>query len=225
MFNILVVEDDNATSNLFKTVLEQNAYNVYIANNGKIAFDVLEKIHIDLIILDIMMPEMDGYTFMEEFRAFDSNTPIMMVSAKQMLDDKIRGFKLGVDDYMAKPVDIEEMLLRIQALLRRSRIASSKKLVVGNTLFDYESMSVTCNKKDIPLTKKEFQLVYLLLSYPNKIFTRLQLMDEIWGLDSDSTDTTINVHINRLRKSFENCNDFDLITIRGLGYKAVIKNE
>lgn len=221
MIKILVVEDDKHVRKLMNAVLKREGYEVVTAGNGKEALEVLEVQHIDLIILDIMMPEMDGYEFAEELKEADNRIPILMATAKQLPEDKKKGFRLGTDDYMTKPVDTEEMLLRIQALLRRSQIASARKLVIGRVHLDYDTLTVTRDEDKQTLPQKEFYLLYKLLSYPERIFTRIQLMDEIWGMDSESTDTTVNVHINRLRKRFEAYPEFELVSVRGLGYKAV----
>lgn len=221
MIHILVVEDDRHVRRLFEAVLKREGYLVYTAEDGVKAMDVLEHQHIDLIVLDIMMPNMDGYEFAKELRDARSPIPILMATAKHLPEDKKKGFRLGIDDYMTKPIDTEEMLLRIGALLRRSRIASARKLIVGKLVLDYDALTVTRGEEKQTLPQKEFYLLYKLLSYPDRIFTRIQLMDEIWGMQSESTDTTVNVHINRLRKRFEGYPDFELVSVRGLGYKAV----
>lgn len=223
MIKILVVEDDKHVRKLMNAVLKREGYEVLTAENGIQALEVLEIQHIDLIILDIMMPGMDGYEFAEELRNANNTIPILMATAKQLPEDKKKGFRLGTDDYMTKPVDTEEMLLRIQALLRRSQIVSARKLVVGKIILDFDTLTVTRDNEKQMLPQKEFHLLYKLLSYPERIFTRIQLMDEIWGMDSETTDTTVNVHINRLRKRFENYPEFELVSVRGLGYKAVRK--
>jgi DNA-binding response OmpR family regulator len=221
MFHILVVEDDQNTRTLMKTVITKSGYTVYTAKNGIEALDAFDRYHIDLIVLDIMMPEMDGYEFTKIIREWQPNLPILMVSAKQQAEDKKKGFLVGTDDYMTKPVDEEEMLLRIKALLRRANIVNEHKILIGDVVLDYDELSVTKNGESQTLPQKEFYVLYKLLSYPNKIFTRLQLMDEIWGLDSETTDMTVNVHINRLRKRFDGWPEFEIVTVRGLGYKAV----
>lgn len=223
MISILVVEDDKHVRRLLEAVLKREGYDVYTAEDGHKALDVLDAQHIDLIILDIMMPGMDGYEFAAEVRAANSQIPILMATAKHLPEDKKKGFRLGTDDYMTKPVDTEEMLLRIQALLRRSQIATARKLVIGKVILDYEALTVTREHERQTLPQKEFYLLYKLLSYPDRIFTRIQLMDEIWGMDNESADTTVNVHINRLRKRFEAYPEFELVSVRGLGYKAVKK--
>ncbi len=222
MFNILVVEDDKNTRRLMEAVVKNSGYNVYTAENGLAAFDLIDTQQIDLIILDVMMPQMDGYTFLKEFRLADDTTPILMISAKTLPEDIKKGFKLGTDDYMVKPFDEEEMLLRIKALLRRSKITTEHLLEVGDVILDYDSYSVKRGSEEaVQLPQKEFLLLYKLLSYPGKIFTRLQLMDEFWGMDSESGDSTVTVHINRLRKRFEDYDEFKIETVRGLGYRAV----
>lgn len=224
MINILLVEDDEKLNKLFYTVLSKQGFNIYSAKDGIEAFDVMENNHVDLIISDIMMPNMDGYEFTESIREFDAEVPILMITAKDDFSSKQKGFLIGVDDYMVKPIDVNEMILRVNALLRRSKIVHDKKQVVGDTVLEYDSLSVTVNDETIVLPQKEFYLLYKLLSYPNKVFTRNQLMDEIWGVDSPSDIQTIDVHINRLRRHFENNPDFKIVTVRGLGYK-VVKNE
>lgn len=225
MFQILVVEDDKNTAKLMYAVLTHNGYEVYLASDGKEALQMTDKQHIDLIILDIMMPQMDGYTFTDYLRSVGDNTPILMVTAKELIEEKCKGFRVGADDYMVKPVDEEEMLLRIKALLRRAKIADEHKLHIGKVTLNYDALTVSRNGMSQTLPQKEFQLLYKLLSYPDKIFTRLQLMDEIWGMDSETVDTTVNVHVARLRKKFETWPEFEIVAIRGIGYKAVINNE
>ncbi|MBQ8382583.1 MAG: response regulator transcription factor [Clostridia bacterium] len=221
MFHILVVEDDPHARRLMQTVLERNGYSVYTAKDGLDALELMDQKHIDLVVLDVMMPRMDGFAFTKELRDGGSDLPILMVTARETPADVKRGFIIGTDDYMTKPVDEEEMLLRIAALLRRSRIVSEKKLTVGDTVLDYNSYSVTAAGKRYELPQKEFLLLFKLLSYQNKIFTRRQLMDEIWDMDSSSDERTVDVHINRLRDKFRDSPDFQIITMRGLGYKAV----
>lgn len=223
MFNILVVDDDINTRKLMSIILTKENYNVLTATNGKEALAIMDRNHIDLVVLDIMMPEMDGYTFTKILREENNDLPILMVSAKQLPADKKQGFLVGTDDYMTKPIDEEEMLLRIKALLRRTKIVSEKKLTVGNVVLDYNSFTATRFEETIELPQKEFQLLYKLLSYPGKIFTRIQLMDEIWGMESETGWETVTVHIGRLRKKFEKWDDFEIISVRGLGYKAVKK--
>ena len=221
MFHILVVEDNANARKLMETVLAQNGYEPIPARDGVEALDILDKKHVDLILLDIMMPRMDGYEFTETLRGSGCETPILMITAKEKPADKRRGFIIGTDDYMVKPVDEEEMLLRIQALLRRARIVNEHRLTVGGTVLDYDSLTVRASGGEMELPKKEFLLLFKLLSYPNKIFTRRQLMDEIWDMDSESDERTVDVHVNRLRDRFRDSDDFEIVTVRGLGYKAV----
>ena len=225
MINILVVEDDKHTRKLLETILKREGYSVLKAEDGVIAMEVLENNNVDLIILDIMMTNMDGYEFAKELRDAECMIPILMATAKQLPEDKKRGFIVGTDDYMTKPIDTEEMLLRIKALLRRSQIASARKLTIGKVTLDYDTLTVSREDEKQTLPQKEFYLLYKLLSYPDRIFTRIQLMDEIWGMETESGDTTVNVHINRLRKRFDSYPEFEIISVRGLGYKAVKKSE
>lgn len=223
MFQILVADDDKNTRLLLKAVLEAENYTVFTAENGEQALAVMDQNHIDLVVLDVMMPKMDGYEFTRTLRAVDNNLPILMVSAKQLPADKKQGFLVGTDDYITKPIDEEEMLLRIKALLRRAKIANDRKIVIGDVVLDYDSLTVSKCGVTQELPQKEFMLLYKLLSYPGKIFTRIQLMDEIWGSDSETGWETVTVHIGRLRKRFEGWEEFEIISVRGLGYKAVKK--
>ena len=221
MFRILVADDDKNTRILLKAVLEGEGYTVLLAEDGALALKALEREHIDLVVLDIMMPHMDGYAFTAALREGNSDLPILMVSAKQLPEDRKQGFLVGTDDYMTKPVDTEEMLLRIRALLRRARIVSERKIVIGDVTLDYDSFTVRRGNEVQELPQKDFLLLYKLLSYPGKIFTRIQLMDEIWGAESDSGWETVTVHIGRLRRRFESWGEFEIVSVRGLGYKAV----
>lgn len=223
MFHILVVDDDRHTRILLEAILKSENYTVYTASNGEEALDVMDCNHIDLVVLDIMMPKMDGYEFTKTLRENDNNLPILMVSAKQLPADKRKGFLVGTDDYITKPIDEEEMLLRVKALLRRAQIVNEQKLKIGNVVLDYNSMTVSKDGESQLLPQKEFLLLYKLLSYPGQIFTRIQLMDEIWGADSDTGWETVTVHIGRLRKRFENWTEFEIESVRGLGYRAVKK--
>ncbi len=220
MFTILIAEDNKNTAKLMELVLNQNGYNTLHAENGEIALKMVDENHIDLILLDIMMPVMDGLTFTRILRQSGSQIPILMVTAKDSREDIRKGFLTGTDDYMVKPIDEMEMLLRIQALLRRARIAAEHELIIGNTKLDYDSFTVYENDKASELPRKEFQLLFKLLSYPNKTFTRRQLMEEFWDSDTQSEERTVDVHINRLRDRFKNNEDFEISTVRGLGYKA-----
>lgn len=221
MLRIMIVDDNENTRKLTQTVLKQNGYDTVCACDGVEGLEMLDKVHIDLIILDVMMPRMDGFEFTRTLREGGWETPILMVTAKESHMDKKAGFLAGTDDYMVKPVDDEEMLLRIAALLRRSKIASERKITIGSTVLNHDSLTVTTSDGTIELPQKEFMLLFQLLSYKDKIFTRRQLMDEIWDMDSDTDERTVDVHINRLRDKFKNNPDFSIVTIRGLGYKAV----
>ena len=223
VFQILVVDDDKNTRMLLSAVLQAENYSVFTASDGEEALDVMDRHHIDLVVLDVMMPKMDGYEFTRILRQSDNNLPILMVSAKQMPSDKKQGFLVGTDDYMTKPIDEEEMLLRIRALLRRARIVNERRIEIGGVVLDYDSLTVSRNGESQELPQKEFLLLYKLLSYPGKIFTRIQLMDEIWGADSETGWETVTVHIGRLRKRFEGWTEFEIVSVRGLGYKAVKK--
>lgn len=223
MFHILVVDDDKNTRLFLKAVLENANYTVLTAENGEDALDVMDKESVDLVVLDIMMPKMDGYEFTKTLRASNDHLPVLMVSAKQLPSDKHKGFLVGTDDYITKPIDDEEMLLRIKALLRRAKIANERRIELGHVILDYDSFTVTKGNEVQELPQKEFLLLYKLLSYPGKIFTRIQLMDEIWGAESETGWETVTVHIGRLRRRFEGWNEFEIESVRGLGYKAVKK--
>ena len=223
MFQIMVVDDDKSTRMQLKAVLEAENYTVHTACNGEEALEILDRAHIDLVVLDVMMPKMDGYAFTRTLREGNNNLPILMVSAKQLPQDKKKGFLVGTDDYMTKPIDEEEMLLRIRALLRRARIVSERRIGVGDVVLDYDAMTVSRHGERQELPQKEFLLLYKLLSYPGKIFTRIQLMDEIWGAESETGWETVTVHIGRLRRRFEGWPEFEIVSVRGLGYKAVKK--
>ena len=221
MFHILVVDDDKTVRFVMKEVLEANNYTVFTAENGEDALAVMENTHIDLVIVDVMMPKMDGYQFTKELREISDDTPILMVSAKQLSEDRKKGFLAGIDDFMSKPIDTEELLLHIKALLHRYKIESEKKISIGDVVLDYSSYTVSRKEETVELPQKEFLLLYKLLSSPGKIFTRIQIMDEIWGYDCDTASDTVTVHSARLRKRFENWPEFSIESIRGLGYKAV----
>ena len=225
MVRILVADDDKNIRRLLRAVLEGAGYDVLTAPDGMEALKVLETEHIDLVVLDIMMPGMDGYDLTREIRRYSEDMPILMVTAKQLPEDKKRGFLVGTDDYMTKPIDSEEMLLRIRALLRRAKIASDRKIMIGDVTVDYDSLSVNRNGDTQILPQKEFMLLFKLLSYPGRTFTRSQLMDDIWGSDSESGYETVTVHIGRLRKRFEGWDEFEIQSVRGLGYRAVKHDE
>ncbi|WP_314066604.1 response regulator transcription factor [uncultured Vagococcus sp.] len=223
MATILVAEDEKNIQTLYSRLLKQANYHSLTANNGVEALAIIEDQQVDLLILDIMMPEMNGFEVVEMVRRWDPDLPIMMVTAKEAVTDKKRGFLAGADDYLVKPVDETEFILRVQALLRRSKIYSEKRLTINQTILNSESFTIDNGKDSWELPKKEFMLLFKLLSYPNKIFTRQQLMEEFWERDSDSDERTIDTHIKKLRKKFADNPDFDILTVRGLGYKAVKK--
>ena len=222
MFNILVVEDDKNLRKLIVTCLKRENYNTYEATNGIEALNVLDEQYIDLIVTDIMMPQMDGYELIRELREANYMVPILLVTAKSTLSDKKEGFLLGADDYMVKPIDVNELLLRVEALLRRAKIIYEKKLEFDHVCLDYINLTVTIDDNSQILPQKEFQLLYKLLSFPNHTFTRQQIMDELWGYDSETDIRTVDVHINRLRDRFRDIPYFQIQTVRGLGYKGMI---
>ncbi len=223
MVNILIVDDDKNIRKLIQVVLERQGFNVYTASDGVQALKTIDQVKINLAIVDIMMPNMDGYEFTKTLREGNEDLSVLMLSAKQLPEDRKKGFLVGIDDYMTKPVDIEELILHVKALLRRAKINDEKRIVIGDVVIDSEKMTVTKNGISQELPQKEFLLLHKLLSYPDKIFTRIQLMDEIWGMDCDTAWETLTVHISRLRKRFEDFDEFEIQSIRGLGYKAVKK--
>lgn len=223
MVSILVVEDNERLRRLMAISLRQAGYHVLEASHGEEALAVMDTTSVSMIIADIMMPVMDGFTFIETLRGVKNDVPILVITAKETLDDKRKGFGLGADDYMVKPIDMEEMLMRVEALLRRAMVAQSHMLTVGNTTLNEESLTTVCGSVITVLPQKEFFLLQMLLSYPAKVFTRQALMDEIWGYDNDSDPRTVDVHIRRLREKYETNEDFTIETVRGLGYRAVVK--
>jgi two-component system OmpR family response regulator len=223
MFKILVVEDDTELRQLFCRVLTRNGYLPFGANDAYAALDLMEREYIDLIISDVMMPGMDGFEFVRTLRDSNCHLPVLMITAKGNFADKQLGFMSGVDDYMTKPIDVNEMVLRVGALLRRAKSASERKQTFGKTTLEYDTMTVYTDSDSIVLPQKEFMLLYKLISFPGKIFTRQQIMDDIWGVDSYTDSHTVDVHINRLRDRFRDNSDFEIVTVRGLGYKAVKK--
>ncbi len=223
MFRILVVEDDADLQNLFCKTLNRNNYQPFGASDAEEAFNILDREYIDLIISDVMMPGTDGFEFISSLRESSINIPVLMITAKGSIQDKQKGFLAGADDYMVKPVDVNEMLMRITAILRRAKSVNERKLTIGNTVLFYDTWTLTDLTGSQILPQKEFQLLYKLLSYPGKIFTRQQILDDIWGIDSCEDSHTLDVHISRLRDRLKNNADFEIVTIRGLGYRAVIK--
>ncbi len=222
MFNILIVEDDKNLRKLMITYLKKSNYNTYESTNGEEALNVLDKNYIDLIISDVMMPKMDGFDLIKELRTSMYKIPILLITAKSDIKDKKKGFLLGADDYMVKPINMEEMILRVQVLLRRSQSINERKIRVGDLVLDYNQMSVIKKEKVYVLAQKEFLLLYKLLSTPNTIFTRQELIEEIWGLESESEHRTIDVHIKRIREKMCDVEEFEIITIRGIGYKCIL---
>lgn len=225
MFSVLVCEDDLNIRRLMREYLLQDGYTVLESRDGREALEIMDGNHIDLLITDVMMPNMDGFELSSALRGAGYEIPVLMVTARGAMEDKKAGFGSGADDYMVKPIDMEEMLLRVSALLRRSGAASEKRLTVGNSVLDYNTFSVSSPGYTVSLPNKEFQILFKLLSQLGRIFTRTQIMDEIWGYDSDSDSRTVDVHIRRLREKFENSPDFEIVTVKGLGYKAVKSNK
>ena len=221
MFKILIAEDDSELRQLFSHVLIKNGYSVTGVCNGKEALDALDKGYYDLIISDIMMPEMDGYELVSSLRTAGYSIPVMMITAKDAFDDMRMGFVSGTDDYMVKPVNVNEMVLRVGALLRRAQMINDRRLVIGGTVMECDSLTVTWDGQSAVLPQKEFMLLYKMASFPGRIFTRQQLMDDIWGYDSDTDTHTVDVHIGRLRDRFRDSKDFKIVTMRGVGDKVV----
>jgi len=225
MIRILIVEDDPNLRKLMTDVLQDERYNPIPVKDAHEALDVLEEQQIELMITDVMMPGLDGYALTQQLRDAGYDFPILMVTAKETIRDKRKGFIVGTDDYMVKPVDEEELVLRVKALLRRAKIASERKIIIGQATLNYDTFTVSRASERVALPQKEFMLLYKLLSYPNIIFTRLQLLKDIWGADSESTDHTVSVHVGRLREKFDSWPEFSIETVRGLGYKAVKNDE
>lgn len=221
MNDILIVDDNENIRKLIEIYIKREGFSTFHAGNGEEALEIIEKHKIDLIILDVMMPVMDGYELTRDLREAGFIVPILMVTAKDTYPDKKKGFDLGIDDYITKPIDMEELVLRVKALLRRARISQDNKLVIGDIVLDYDSLEVITPNEEISLPKKEFYLLYKLLSYPKKIFTRQDLLDDIWGYDVEVDERTVDVHIKRLRKKFKDFDEFEIVTVRGLGYKGV----
>ena len=223
MFKILIVEDDRDLNRSVCSFLNNSGYEAVGCFDANEAYDAMYENVFDLIISDIMMPRTDGFEFARNVRAVNENIPILFMSAKDDIVSKQRGFRIGVDDYMVKPVDLDELFLRVGALLRRAKIASSRQLNVGEFSMDADEYTAYLGGEEIPLTKREFNILYKLLSYPKKTFTRTQLMDEFWDADTDTAPRAVDVYMTKLRSKLANCNDFEIVTVHGLGYKAVIK--
>ena len=221
MLKILIAEDDRELRQLFSHVLTRNGYRVTGVSNGQEALDAMDTDFYDMIISDIMMPVVDGYELVRQLREVGNTTPILMITARDAFDDMRLGFQSGVDDYMVKPINVNEMVLRVQALLRRAQMINERRQTIGGTVLECDSLTVTVAGESMVLPQKEFMLLYKMAAYPGKIFTRQQLMDEIWGYDSESDTHTVDVHIGRLRDRFRDSDDFKIVTIRGVGYKVV----
>lgn len=224
MVTILVVEDNEHTRMLTEARLKK-FYSVVTCENGEQALDIFYERQIDLIVADIMMPVMDGYDMLKELRDDNQNVPVLFVTAKSTFDDKKRGFDLGIDDYITKPIDYEELILRIKALLRRANISDKMKITMGNFSMDENDYSVMYQDKYIELTKKEFELLFKLLSYPNRVMTKMQLLEDIWGYDSNSSEDTIKTHVNKIRNKLGNISEFEIVSVKGLGYKVVVNSD
>ena len=223
MFKILVVEDDKNLRKLIVTCLEKANYTVFDTKNGEEALELMDRQYVDLIVTDIMMPEMNGYELIKELRDANYNTPILIITAKEDIEDKRVGFSLGADDYMVKSINIDELIMRVKSLLKRSNQANEKKIKIGDVELDYDKLEIRKKDKVYQLTQKEFYLIYKMLSTPDTIFKRQDLIEEIWGLENESDFRTVDVHIKRLREKLEDINEFEIVTIRGIGYKAIIK--
>ena len=223
MVKILLVEDDVDLNEMIRTVLDNNGFDVLAVSSGEAALDALDRHHVDLIVSDVMMPGMDGFSLLSQIRQANMLTPVLFITVKGSYEDKKRGFSIGVDDYMVKPIDIKELVLRVNALLRRAKIAHEQQLLISGVTLDAETLTVTRGKESQTLSPKEFLLLFKLCSYPGRVFTRFEIMSEIWWYDSESDEKTINVHISKLRSRFEGWPEFEIQTVRGLGYKAVLR--
>lgn len=223
MFKILVVEDDAQLNRSVCSFLNQSGYSAVGCLNANSAYDAMYDTVFDLIVSDIMMPDVDGFEFVSTVRTINKEIPILFITARDDFAAKQRGYRVGVDDYMVKPIDLDEMFLRIGALLRRAKISASRRIVAGEFIMDADEHTATLRGKEIQLTSREFSLLYKMLSYPKKTFTRAQLMDEFWGADSLSGSRTVDVYMTKLRSKLADCNDFEILTVHGLGYRVVLK--
>ena len=223
MFRILVAEDDDQLRHLFCRVLSRNGFTAIPATDGQDALELMEKEYVDLVVSDIMMPRLDGYGLVQALRDSNNQIPVLMITAKDSFQDMQHGFLSGADDYMVKPINVNELVLRVHALLRRAQLVAQRQLQIGGSTLVYDSLSVKRGSEEVFLPQKEFQLLYKLISSPGQIFTRQQLMDDIWGYDTQTEPRTVDVHINRLRDRFRDSGDFEIVTVRGVGYKAVKK--
>ncbi len=224
MFKILVAEDDIPLQQLFCRMLERNGFTTVAANDGVAALEILEREYINLVVSDIMMPRMDGYRLVQTLRSEGNSIPVLMITARDSFQDMQNGFHCGADDYMVKPINVNELVLRVNALLRRAQIVADRRHSIGSTTLDRDTFSVSVNGTEMLLPQKEFLLLYKLITSPNHIYTRQQLMDDIWGFASETEPRTVDVHINRLRERFRENPDFEIVTVRGIGYKAVKRN-
>lgn len=224
MFNVLIVEDDFNICKLMKIKLSQEGYNCFTAHNGLEGIEKLAENHVDIVIADAMMPKMDGFEMVKEMRSLNFATPVIMVTAMGEIEDKSKGFMVGVDDYMVKPIDFKELFLRMKAVLRRANIVSEKKIVIGSTVLDYNTLTVSCGEEKETFTKKEFQILFKLLSYPEQSFSKSALFEEFWSFDSDTEEDAVKVYINKIRNKISRFKEIDVETVRGVGYKGV-KNE
>ena len=222
MIHILVVDDEKHQNNVICSYLMKNNFNAIGCLNANDAYDVMYENHIDLIISDIMMPDIDGFEFAKSVRSIDKNIPLLFLTAKDDIQSKLRGFSLEIDDYLVKPVELDELLVRIYALLRRAKIESNKELKIGDLTMNSEEMTAVFKNQEIPLTLREFNILFKLLSYPKKTFTRAQIMNEFWDADSTSSNRTVDVYMTKLRDKFSECDEFKIVTVHGLGYKAVL---
>ncbi len=223
LVNILVVEDDLKLNQIVCSHLTKNGYSATGCFTADEAYNVMYNSFYDMIISDIMMPKTDGFEFLQNVRKINKNIPVIFMTAKDDYASKEKGFNLGVDDYMVKPIDLDELVLRVGAILRRANIVSDRKITIGSLVLDADEMTATLNGEEIPITVREFNIIYKLLSYPKKTFSRSQLLDEFWGVDSSTSLRSVDVYITKLREKFSNCEDFKIVTIHGLGYKAVLK--
>ncbi|XME01613.1 response regulator transcription factor [Lachnospiraceae bacterium C1.1] len=225
MFRILVVEDDRSLNKMICSKLKREEYITFSAYDGEEAIEVMDREHIDLIVTDIMMPKMNGYELIKLLRSTSYFLPVLIITAKDQIEDMEKAFSAGTDDYMIKPINLKEMVLRIRALLRRAQLENEKKIIIGNTELDYKALTMTSDNITEELPPKEFYLLFKLLNNPGKIFTRTELLEEIWGADSDSDERNVDAHIKKIRKRISEKSGFDIETVRGLGYKAVLKTE